>query len=137
MKASCIPNEKTVTATRFAPETRNRWWHFALLAWLFATFALATPSFVNAASTAAGHDLAHMHLMHGEAMGAGQSQLPDMPAAHDHAAMKCCMVSCVATCFGTLQNGGSLTLTTVSVYLYLADDPLLRSLYLDPRVPKG
>ena len=45
--------------------------------------------------------------------------------------MQCCMISCVATCSGLLQNGAFVSLRTVSAYLFLTDDPMLRSLYLD------
>jgi hypothetical protein len=132
----------TVTATMFAPKTRNRRWRYALLVWFFASIAFATPSFVNAAAAAAGHDhdrIHAMHAMHDDAPNSGQSQIPDMPVGHDHATMNCCMVSCVATCFGTLQNGAFINLRSASAYLFLADDPLLRSLYLDsdPPVPKA
>ena len=123
----------------FAPKIRYRQWQYALLIWLFASFAFATPSFVNAAAPAAGHDHAQMHSMHDGAMDAGRLPVSDMPVGHDHAAMQCCMVSCVATGFGTLQNGAFVDLTTVSTVLFSAADPLLRSLYLDsdPPVPKA
>ena len=126
-----------MTVKMFAPKARNRQWHYALLVWFFASFAFTTPSFVNAAAPVAGHD--QMHAMHDGTLNSGQSQMPDSPVAHDHATMQSCMVSCVANCFGTLQNSGFVNLTSVTAYLFLADDPLLRSLYLDsdPPVPKA
>ena len=124
-------------AIKFVPKTRNRRWHYALLVWFFASIAFGSPSFADAADPATGHDHAQMLSMH-EAMSAGQQQTPDMPVRHDHGAMQCCMISCVATCGGVLQNGVFVNTRTVSVHLFSADEPLLRSLYLDsdPPVPK-
>lgn len=71
-------------------------------------------------------------------MPGGQPQTPDMPVGHDHAAMQCCMIFCVASCVGALQNGAFVNLRTMSVHVFTTDDPLLRPLYLDsdPPVPK-
>jgi hypothetical protein len=139
-----ISDEKAVSATTFATTNRNRRWHYALLVWFVASFAFATPSFAttsfaNAAAPVAGHDHAQVHSMHDGTMDAGQLPISDMPVAHDHAAMQCSMDSCVATSFGTLQNGAFVRLTTVSTILFSAADTLMRSLYLDsdPPVPKA